>query len=43
MARPAQPGAFYEVEIIGGDEAIGRMRKALDLIEEKSSFGAAAL
>jgi hypothetical protein len=42
-ARPAQTDAYYEVELISTDEAIERLRKALNLIVKKSSFGASAL
>jgi hypothetical protein len=43
VAWPVKTGAYYEVEILSTDQAIERIRGALDLIAAKSSFGAAAL
>ena len=43
IAWSVKPGDYYEVEVIDADQAIERIRTALDLIEEQSSFGTAAL
>ena len=43
IAWSAKPGDYYEVGVIAADQAIERIRTALDLIEEQSSFGTAAL
>ena len=43
IAWSAQTGDYYEVEVINAGQAIERIRRALDLIEEESSFGTAAL
>ena len=42
VALPSRTEAYYDVNVIGADQAIERIRMALDLIEEKSSYGSAA-
>lgn len=42
-ARPVRAGDYYEVEVLDGEAAIGRIRDALDLIYARLPSGAARL